>query len=106
MKRTLILKLAVVLGLLATAVGCMIQPVDSVTGEKVGPAISARDPMPTTNPATGNPVRGEVTDQPDNDAILGVGGLFGPYGSVAAAALVAGLAVYGNEKRKQRKAKE
>jgi hypothetical protein len=80
----------------------MIQPVDPVTGEKVG------DPQSTIHPLPPDTV-GEATNDVDYERIQrdapGYGSLFGPWGAVAGIAIGAAAGAY-NEKRKQRKAKE
>lgn len=79
--------------------GCMVQPVDSVTGAKVGPALSTLDDAPEVNPDTGNPVTLDPTNRPDFDRVAVETGKFaqntapylGPYGAIVSG--VAALAV-------------
>jgi uncharacterized membrane protein YeaQ/YmgE (transglycosylase-associated protein family) len=81
--------------LAGAASGCSVQPVDSVTGAKVGDPVSVFKPHPTTNPETGNPIilKGTGKIDPDaaadavevgNQVVQTTAPAFGPWGSAVA----------------------
>jgi hypothetical protein len=99
--------------LAGAASGCSVQPVDSVTGAKVGEPVSIFKPHPTTNPDTGNAIVLKSTGKIDPDAAadaVEVGNqvvqttapAFGPYGSAVAAVVgVATLLIVGKLRKKK-----
>lgn len=93
--------------LLSTMAGCMVQPVDSVTGAKIGPPISTLTPLPAS--PSGNPVSTRETTRVDvdrvvtegNNAIQDIAPAFGPWGTAAAVVSAAAAATYFARRKKK-----
>jgi hypothetical protein len=86
--------------------GCLLQPTDAITGEAIGPRVRLGDPVPTTNPATGNPVHATPTKQVDERAVTeGVAAFLPrPYSELATLGL--GVLFYELSRRREKRALE